>query len=148
VGARTPWVLLLVAAGVSCAGHAEPVAAPEPVASGPESDALAIRDEARAYLAAHHDELAATLSPDFAEHLPEGAGDPWFDPLMKVFVLEPWHLTFKGDQAELRYIPPGAFAANWRAWMSLSFERKDGQWHVIPGIGRGIACALRPARPR
>ncbi len=105
MGSRTPWVLLLLAVGVCCAEHAEPIVAPGSVVSGPESDAIAIRDEARAYLAAHHDELAATLSPDFAPYLPKGAGDPWFDPLMKGFVLEPWHLTLQGDHAELRYIP-------------------------------------------
>jgi len=113
--------------------------APGSVAPGPQSDAISIRDAARAYLAAHHDELAATLSPDFAPYLPEGAGDPWFDPVMKVFVLDPWQLSLDGDQAELRYVPPDALRANWRAWMSLGFERKSGRWQAIPGIRTGIA---------
>jgi hypothetical protein len=144
VGARTPWVLLLIAASACRTEPAERADAPRSVASGPESDALAIRNETRAYLAAHHDELAATLSPDFAPHLPEGAGDPWFDPLTKGFVLEPWHLTLEGDHAELRYIPPTGLHANWRAWMSIGFERKSGRWQVIPGIGKGIAHTRRP----
>jgi hypothetical protein len=147
VGSRTPWVLLLLAASACRSEPAEPVVAPGSVASGPESDALAIRDAARAYLTAHHDELAATLSPDFAPHLPEGAGDPRFDPLMKVFVLDPWQLSLDGDQAELRYVPPDALRANWRAWMSLGFQRKSGRWQVIPGIRTGIAHTRRQPAP-
>jgi hypothetical protein len=148
VGSRTPWVLLLLAASACRSEPAEPVVAPGSVASGSESDALAIRDAARAYLTTHHDELAATLAPDFAPYLPEGAGDPRFDPLMKVFVLDPWQLRLDGDQAELRYVPPGALRANWRAWMSLGFERKSGRWQVIPGIGKGIAHTRPPPESR
>lgn len=117
---------------------------PPPPAELQLADALAIRDLARAYLAAHHDELAKELAPDFAPHLPKSAGDPEYDSLTHVFRLSPWLLQPLGEAAELRYIPPGALRQNWRAWMSLRFERKSGRWQLIPGIGTGIAHARRP----
>jgi hypothetical protein len=106
--------------------------------------AHAIRIAARRFLQSPPTEYASELPLDLRSEVPGDIGEPEVDSMGHGIYLTPWWLVLDGDQAELRFTPPGAVFAHFRAWMTLELERVNGEWVIAsPTLGSGIACGLR-----
>lgn len=106
--------------------------------------ARAIRLVVQRFLQSPPAEYSSELPPDLRSAVPMDIGEPEFDSLGHGTYLMPWWLVLDGDRAVLRYTPPSAVHAHFRAWIQLELERVNGEWVIAsPKLGSGIACRLR-----